>query len=88
MTEYTPDGENIAELEWGMLIDHNAASYRGFKMNWTAKPFWPPSIATDGGTRVYLSWNGATEVKRWAVVSSVTRFYLPLCLPSRKTYPL
>ena len=75
MTEYTADGENIAELEWGVLADHNAASYRGLKMNWTGKPFWPPSIAVDGDTRMYLSWNGATEVKRWAVVSSVARLY-------------
>ena len=76
MTEHTPDGSLVAEFEWGVLSDHNAASYRGFKMRWTAQPYWPPTIASAGGDEVFVSWNGATEVYKWAIVSDL--FVSPL----------
>ena len=60
------------------LLDSNAP-YRAFKMNWTGYPTWGPSIAVVGDV-AYLSWNGATEVTDWAVVSFV--FTCPLSLPS------
>lgn len=52
---------------WGEI-----GPYRAFKMDWVGRPTWGPSIAFDGGT-VYLSWNGATEVESWVVVSAAPR---------------
>jgi hypothetical protein len=52
--------------------------YRAYKMDWVGRPAWPPSIVAvkspglGNSTRnstVYVSWNGATEVKSWVVVS-------------------
>ena len=45
-------------------------SYRAFRSNWTAYPTTNPNIsisnnATTNAYDVYVSWNGATEVKLW-----------------------
>lgn len=42
--------------------------YRAYKMDWVGRPSWGPSIAFQDGA-VYLSWNSATEVESWVVVS-------------------
>src|SRR5205823_2845984 len=54
-------------------------SYRAlFTSSWVGTPSYPPSgaVRTSGGrTTVYASWNGATQVARWAVLggSSASR---------------
>ncbi|KAI1438678.1 ASST-domain-containing protein [Xylaria sp. CBS 124048] len=53
-------------------------NYRAFKMNWKAYPTWDPEIAAhrshpDGTVKVYVSWNGATEVTMWQVLVGSTR---------------
>ena len=50
----------------------NMESYRAFRSPWSAAPSGVPDIATEGTTAaaaVYVSWNGATEVKVWQVLS-------------------
>jgi hypothetical protein len=51
----------------------NAESYRAFRSPWSAVPSGAPDIATEGdavgGAAVYVSWNGATEVKVWQVLT-------------------
>lgn len=48
-------------------------NYRAYRMDWKAEPWWDPVMAlreADEGEDlldVYVSWNGATEVKSWAV---------------------
>lgn len=47
-------------------------NYRAYKMDWTATPWWNPSITLrrrkfGNGLNVYVSWNGATEVHEWVV---------------------
>lgn len=56
-------------------------NYRAYKMDWVATPWWDPAIALKEGGRdqeeargggassldVYVSWNGATEVREWVV---------------------
>jgi hypothetical protein len=47
-------------------------SYRAYVQPWTGKPLYPPSgVAStrSGHTTVYASWNGATQVKSWEVLS-------------------
>ncbi|HEX5495416.1 MAG TPA: arylsulfotransferase family protein [Mycobacteriales bacterium] len=44
-------------------------SYRAYRMAWTGHPTEPPVAAAteraDGGSTVWVSWNGATEVASW-----------------------
>lgn len=51
-------------------------SYRSYKLPWVGRPAQPPDVyaeATGEGvdrTIVYVSWNGATEVKSWNVLEA------------------
>jgi Arylsulfotransferase (ASST) len=51
-------------------------SYRAFTAAWTAHPTDKPAVAARvnpaGGSVVYASWNGATEVKTWTVLAGKT----------------
>ena len=52
-------------------------SYRAYRLPWTAQPSNLPLLAAaldkDSTTTVYASWNGATEVARWAVYAGPQR---------------
>jgi hypothetical protein len=45
----------------------DADTYRAYRFVWHGRPKDPPDIAV-AGTKVYVSWNGATEVTRWQVL--------------------
>ncbi|KAI1114119.1 Arylsulfotransferase-domain-containing protein [Nemania sp. NC0429] len=49
---------------WGLVNN-----YRAFKaQRWVGTPTAPPDVHLDAGAgRVYVSWNGATEVRRWVL---------------------
>jgi len=53
-----------------------ADSYRAYKFGWHGQPTGPPAVAVRraGGGRVmvYASWNGATNVLRWQVLTGAT----------------
>jgi hypothetical protein len=62
-----------------LLLDGQIAAdsptYRAIRSAWTGHPSGHPAIAArrhGGGTRVYASWNGATEVRRWRVLAGRT----------------
>jgi outer membrane protein assembly factor BamB len=42
--------------------------YRAFRFPWTGRPVTRPAVAVRDGT-VYASWNGATEVASWQVLT-------------------
>jgi hypothetical protein len=47
-------------------------AYRGYRFQWWGQPATPPSIAATAsgqGTRVYASWDGATDVSSWRVLA-------------------
>ena len=54
-------------------------SYRGFKQHWVGCPKTKPVVVAEylgtsdapHGTRVYISWNGATEVKEWKLYGGI-----------------
>ena len=67
-TEYGPGG---AVLFDGHLTP-GTLSYRAFKQTWSGTPTTVPSLAADrrgAGARLYASWNFATEVAGWVVLS-------------------
>jgi hypothetical protein len=51
----------------------NSQSYRGYRFTWTGTPAHAPTFAfqsaAGGGGTVYASWNGATLVSTWSVLS-------------------
>lgn len=80
-TEHLPDGldgTTVLDVQfkpWRAGSGSGGSSYRVFKLDWAGFPLQPPSVAVEGnGTAnatVYVSWNGATEARRWALVSQV-----------------
>jgi len=67
-SEYTADGR----LLYDARFPDGQGSYRAFRAPWTATPSTRPAVATQpasGGTSVYASWNGATDVDRWQVLA-------------------
>lgn len=44
-------------------------SYRNLKFNWTGMPDTNPDLAV-GNDKLYMSWNGATEVDTWLLLGS------------------
>ncbi|KAF3763600.1 hypothetical protein M406DRAFT_263071 [Cryphonectria parasitica EP155] len=79
-TEHTPDGTCVFDVQFGPWRiwpdrDQGLDNYRAFRLDWMGAPYWPPDIAARRGEEhddvdVWVSWNGATEVRRWALLGS------------------
>jgi hypothetical protein len=72
-SEYSPQGKQLSNGSFRSPV----ASYRANRSTWVGKPLQPPAIAvtassTAGEDLVYASWNGATQVADWQVLSSST----------------
>lgn len=70
ISEHAPDGRLVMRAK----LLPNLGTYRAFKYPWVGRPTQPPDMVAqamfDGTrvlTRVYMSWNGATEVESWRV---------------------
>ena len=68
VTEFAPDGRVLLDLTFG---NEDVDSYRAFKDEWVGRPTTSPRAVVKDG-RLYVSWNGATEVARWRVVGGLT----------------
>ncbi len=67
-SEFSADGRLLLDAD----IEKGSPSYRAFSQNWVGRPKDKPAVAArhrSGGATVYASWNGATEVKSWAVLA-------------------
>jgi hypothetical protein len=65
VTEFDSSGRKV-ELDLSL----SQASYRAFSFRWSGSPVAPPSVAgrhIAGGTEVWASWNGSTQVAAWRV---------------------
>ncbi|KAK7750644.1 hypothetical protein SLS62_007491 [Diatrype stigma] len=72
VTEVAADGDTVLEVQlspWAAATGgrDGVSLYRAYKLNFTAHPPWGPSVACVGGSTLYVSWNGATEVAVWSV---------------------
>jgi hypothetical protein len=70
-SEFGARGRQLFNLRFVVPIQ----SYRAYRFPWWGQPTTPPSIATattPTGTRVYASWNGATEVASWQVLAGAS----------------
>lgn len=67
-TEFGHRGRQLFSLSFPSPMQ----SYRGFRFQWSGQPAAPPDLAvspTPTGTRVWASWNGATDVADWRVLA-------------------
>lgn len=72
ITEHAESGEVVWDIQFAVLAEA-VGSYRAYKVNWKGFPITDPSIVVrrqnaSSPEILYVSWNGATEVKRWILV--------------------
>jgi hypothetical protein len=69
ISEFSPDGRLLFDAHLPPRDD----SYRAFRFPWSAHPTDDPAVAvergSDGTLALYASWNGATEVANWEVLT-------------------
>ncbi|NHU85109.1 ArsR family transcriptional regulator [Kocuria sp. JC486] len=66
-SEYTDDGELVADATHG-----GNGSYRAYEQQWDGTPATDPDVKLqdeDGQRTAHVSWNGATEVEQWRLVT-------------------
>ncbi len=68
-SEFNDDGE----LLFHGSLPPEAESYRAFRFPWAGRPGDKPAIAAEGGpdgeATLYASWNGATGISTWQVLT-------------------
>lgn len=71
-SEYDPSGK----LVWDLRLAIGYDSYRAMRRPWVGRPHTSPSVRalgrSSGQMHVYASWNGATEVASWEVLTGAT----------------
>ena len=69
VSEFTGAGHRVFDLRFPAPLE----TYRAYRLPWTGHPADNPAVAAkagSGGTlNVYASWNGATQVARWQVLT-------------------
>ncbi len=75
-SEFLADGTLVLDGQFPV----GDQSYRSFTADWTGHPTDSPAIAARvnqaGGSTVYASWNGATELDSWTVLAGKTAMAL------------
>jgi hypothetical protein len=70
---YFTEFDRLGRVLFDARFGRGADSYRAYRLTWTGLPVDRPGIAldiaSDGGTTVYASWNGATEVVQWRLLA-------------------
>ncbi|WP_166970763.1 arylsulfotransferase family protein [Brevibacterium atlanticum] len=68
VSEFSKDGKLLSDLTFT-----GGSNYRAYRFDWHARPTAPPTATKSepqtGVTRIHMSWNGATEVASWRVLS-------------------
>ena len=69
VSEFSRDGELLFDASFPPEVE----SYRAFRCPWKGEPQTRPAIVAERGegddVEIYVSWNGATEVAAWRVLS-------------------
>ncbi|MHB1861002.1 MAG: arylsulfotransferase family protein [Solirubrobacteraceae bacterium] len=69
---YLSEYSSAGKLLYAASLPEADESYRALRFAWTGMPLSKPSVAAihaRARTKVYMSWNGATAVRRWAVLA-------------------
>ncbi|EME47594.1 hypothetical protein DOTSEDRAFT_60029 [Dothistroma septosporum NZE10] len=70
--EFSSDGKLLCDMYMqpaSTFTSGNVQSYRNLKFNWTGLPDTKPTLVMKN-SKLYMSWNGATEVATWALSDS------------------
>ena len=80
MEEFSPSGEILTTIQFGVGDPRPGGgylsplaptlSYRSFKQHWTGCPESKPDVVAESsssGTKVFVSWNGATDVQEYKI---------------------
>lgn len=73
-TEYSSEGEALCDVHIGSQKTFNTGAvqtYKVLKNVWTGRPDTVPDVKVQHN-KVYVSWNGATEVRGWILEGSKT----------------
>jgi hypothetical protein len=70
VSELSKDGRVLLDAYFGhgKPPGADADTYRAYRIVWQGHPTDVPSVAISAG-KVYVSWNGATDVARWQVLT-------------------
>jgi Arylsulfotransferase (ASST) len=71
LSEYSADGELLLDAR----LPRHGSSYRAFRAPWVGHPTTNPRLVAGleaDATRLYVSWNGATEVAAWELRAGAT----------------
>ncbi|KAH7026139.1 ASST-domain-containing protein [Microdochium trichocladiopsis] len=74
ITEFLHDGQLCMDIQfgpWSNSVSGKDGLYRAYKFDYKATPAWDPSIAVVSD-KIYVSWNGATEVDTWVLFGGMT----------------
>jgi hypothetical protein len=100
VSELSKNGDVLFDAYFGhgKPPGEDADSYRAYRFVWHGHPKDGPAIAIAGG-KVYVSWNGATDVAKWQVLTGDTKedlaagpaapksgFETAIQLPAKGTY--
>jgi len=86
-TEFDASGRVLLDASFGRQGGRpgtEADSYRAFRFDWDGRPLDRPRIAISGG-KLYVSWNGATDVRRWEVLAGSDAQHLTALRTAAKT---
>jgi hypothetical protein len=71
LSEFSRGGELLFDADFPV----EGESYRSFRFPWKGYPKYAPAIAAESGpkdeVKIFVSWNGATEVATWQVLAGV-----------------
>jgi len=73
-SEFSRSGKLLFDVSFGKgtarvkAPDQDADTYRAFRFVWHGHPTGQPAAVASGG-KLYVSWNGATEVAKWQLLS-------------------
>jgi len=81
--EFSPTGTIVSQFQTSPS-GSDVEGYRSYKANFTTSPTTSPDIAIQSKV-VFMSWNGATQVKSWNVLSGTTAASLSLVKTVTKT---
>jgi hypothetical protein len=86
---YFSEYNSAGALVFDAHMPAKSESYRTYRFQWTGTPTGGPAIAASpgsgGSTTVYASWNGATNVAGWRVLSGTSTANLALAASAPKT---